>query len=140
MRKEFDASLVVTSKSLSLSEVGALLERQPQSGSHDKAEMHPSGKHWSVTIWRQNAHDQLASLEVQCLQLLDDMPPKCADLLADKSDIEVEISVAVYHDTVNCSVPIPANVVGALAAHRIGIQVITYPCGEVQNIREIAGA
>jgi hypothetical protein len=130
MGKEFDASLVITSKSLSLIELATLLERQPQSGSHDKGAPHSRGNTWGITIWRENARDQGASLEAQCLQLLGDMPSKCADLLADKSNFSVKIDVAVYHDSVNCSVPIPANVIEALAARGIAIEIVTYPCRE----------
>src|SRR5438034_1269714 len=100
MGRKFDVSLLITSKALSLTELAALLERPPQTGSHDKDEMHPRGSTWKTTIWRENARDPNAPFEVQCAQLLTDLPSKCSELIATKAeDIAVSLDVAAYFQT-----------------------------------------
>jgi hypothetical protein len=126
--KSFDVSLVVSSNVLSLSELASLLDCLPGSGSHDKDEPRSSGSRWEKTVWRQNARDADAPFDVQCAQVLHDMPPQCVELLADgENDITALLDVAVYFGTSYCSLVVPAEVVQALSARRMYFEVTMYP-------------
>ncbi|HEY4308627.1 MAG TPA: hypothetical protein VGN12_04160 [Pirellulales bacterium] len=119
---------MVTSKRMSLAELATALGRPPQAGSHDKGARHPSGKSWDVTIWRANSLDPSAALEVQSVQLLNDMPSACADLLATSpDDITVTLDVAVYFLTPYSSSIISPAMISALAGKGIQLEITSYP-------------
>jgi hypothetical protein len=144
MRKKFDVSLVVTSKNLSLSDLSALLERPPQTGSHDKDEVHPRGTTWNTTVWRLNANDGNAPCEVQCTQLLSDLPPKLQELLATRvGEIVAILDIAAYFQTAYLSLMIPPVIINDLSVKGIGIEVTAYPTEEplasLQSVETAAG-
>lgn len=113
MAATFDVGLIVTSRRLSLMELATRLGRKPQTGSHDKGEprgLKRSGLVWTCTVWRENVRDADASVYQQCSQLLRDMPPACAELLAaEPDDISVTLHVAVFYESAYCNFVAPRS-------------------------------
>lgn len=129
-RKEFDVSLVVLSNRLSLSELTSSLGCQPESGSHDRNEMRPTGAPWQSSLLRMNASDPDAPLETQCKVLLDSVPSQFVELLSAKSD-EISgayLDIATYFRTAYCSVTLSSAIVRRLSDLGIGLEITTYPC------------
>jgi hypothetical protein len=128
MTAQFDVGLVVTSQTLSLSELTLRLQREPQSGSHDKGAPRPSGAFWTISVWRENARDSNASLEAQCLQILKDVPPACMQLVeAAPDDVSISLDIAVFFEDAYLRVQLPSCVIGELAKRGIGLEVTGYP-------------
>lgn len=128
MAKNFDVSLLIRSRKLSLSELSSRLEREPQSGSHDKGS--PRGSvTWEYTFWRENACDADSSLYAQCSQLLRDIPPKCIELLvAEPDDISVWLDVALFYEGAYCEFDLPRKLIGELFASGVDFSITAYPC------------
>jgi hypothetical protein len=130
MALQIEVALVVMTNTMSLSELSKLLGRTPHSGSHDKGAMHPNGSTWPITTWCQNSSDPTAPFDLQCAQLLNDMPPECEKLLSRLPDeISGVLDVAAYFETANFSLDFPRELLDKLSAKGLGIQLSAYPCG-----------
>jgi len=129
-----DVGLKVTSHRLSLLDLAARLERDPQSGSHDNGSPRGSprsGLVWDCTIWRENARDEDATLEVKCKQLLFDMPPKCIELRESyPEDISVYLSIAIFYTGAYASVTLPRCLIREISNKDIDLDITCYPCCE----------
>lgn len=116
------------------------MERQPQPGSHDRGEQR--GKPgdsliWSCTVWREHARDSDASVYAQCTQLLREMPPICAELLATEADdISVILDVAVFYDGAYCDFMMPRSLIGQLAAKGVDFEITAYPVSHSAGAEE----
>jgi hypothetical protein len=137
MATTFEASLKVTSRTLSLAELTAGLGRGPQSGSHEKGSprgLSGSGLTWEYSVWRQNAPDADAPLETQCLTLLQEIVPKYKELLvAAPGDISVWLALVAYYEGAYFSLILPRNFVAELAKAGIDIEITCYPCGPAES-------
>ncbi len=129
----FNSAVVVTSCTLSLPELTARLGREPQSGSgsHNRGDQRGlpgQGLTWDRTIWRENAQDDKAPLYEQCSQLLQDMPPKCVELLlAEPNDIAVSLDIVVFYESAYVSFVLPSRLIRELCAKGIDVEVTVYP-------------
>ena len=130
MRSKYDVSLVITGEKLSLRDLSALLEREAQSGSHDKGDLRLDGSPWKTTVWRHNSTEPDASLEMQCDHLLDSLPLKYSDLRKTREDeLTANLNIAIFFETAYASVSLPATLIHKVAKAGIGIAITTYPCG-----------
>ena len=123
-----DISLVVESHSLSLMELSKRLEREPDSGSHNKGDPRAKDKVWGSTIWRENTFDASLSWCEQCFHLLQKLPPKCKDLLATAlDDISIFLDIAVFYESECLSFNMPKRLIDKLSENNVGINITIYP-------------
>jgi hypothetical protein len=138
--RQFDLSLIVCSGRLSLLDVATRLRREPEAGSHDKGDprgLPASGMRWDVTVWRQNARNPDSALAEQCSQLLADMPPGCAELVAaEQDDISVYLDIAVYFNTAYLALTLPRTVIRNLAEQAIALEITGYPVSSDGEVKE----
>jgi len=128
MARKCDVALVIQSGKFTLSELSARLERNSEPGSHEKGGLRPHGMPWERTVWRANASDNDAPLRAQCLQLVRDMPPKCAELMAaEPDDVSVWMDIALFFDTAYVTLTLGRDVISELAAKGIGLEITAYP-------------
>lgn len=122
----FLVCLDVISEALSLEDLSSLLGHQPSADSHDKGTARAWGSPWSHTIWRLNSQaPEEAALEEHCESVLaqasavnfDRIPP----------EVRVDLNIAVFFHTANCSVSLPAHYVAALAKLGVGLEITCYP-------------
>ena len=134
VNKQFDVGLVVTSKSLSLSDLARRLGRQPQAGSHGKGTPRTYGTPWAYSVWRENSLDGSASLEEQCLQLVEAIPRACRGLVeSNPEDVSVFLDIAVYFETAYASIKLRSKFLAKLATIGIDIDITAYPAGEASE-------
>lgn len=131
MSTTFDVSLVVMSRRLSLPELASRLEREPQTGSHDKRDLRRGDAAWGCTIWRGNSQDANAPWCEQCFRLLREMPPKCIELrTADPDDISVGLQVAAFYEAAYFDLTLPHGLMGELSRTGVDIEIVGYPVAE----------
>ena len=126
----WDVALIVESGKFSLSDLATRLERNPQSGSHDKGTPRFRGLLWERTYWRENARKPDAPLQQQCWQVLEDMPPKCSELIAaEPDDVSIYLCIAGFFETAYFSLILPHELIRDLSAKGVGLEIVGYPCG-----------
>jgi hypothetical protein len=108
-----------------------LLERQPAAGSHDRGRpkgLPGNGLTWETTMWRQGARNGSDSLSAQFLQLLEDLPPKCSELVAGRvDDIVMSVDVAVFYEEAYGTLCLSSDLIDELARKGVGVEATFYP-------------
>ncbi len=62
------------------------------------------------------------------MQVLSEWGAKCLQLSGtNPADITVCLDIAVFYDTANCTLELPAQLVSQVAEVRIGVDISTYP-------------
>ena len=129
--KRASVSLLVTSPSMSLSELSSKLGRASSSGSHNKGDVRAGAKlgkpNWPVTVWRfdSDAPDG-ASLQQNLERLAVQFPPaELKRILPPECDVSVDI--AIFFDTVDVSLQIPRRGLEIIDAYGAELEVSCYP-------------
>ncbi len=74
------------------------------------------------------------ALHSQLAQVLSDVPPKCAELLASRTnDISVCISAAVFFASTYVEVSLPHTMIGDIYRSGIDLEITGYPCSDVAS-------
>jgi len=124
----FEVGLIVTSRSLSLMELARPLGQEPAAGSHNKGDARIDGSRWETTVLWLNTRAAGAGLLAQCLQVLGDMPPKCAELAGGKADdLCVSLDVAAFYEGAYFNVVLPSDLIRELASKGVDVEITVYP-------------
>lgn len=122
----FSVCLDVISEVVSLEDLSSLLGRKPSADSHDRGAPRARGTQWSHTIWRLTSQaPEEAALEEHCESVLSQASTLNFDRIP--PEVRVDLNIAVFFDTVTCSVSIAPQCVAALAKLGIGLEITCYP-------------
>ncbi len=134
MANRCSVGLVFESAELSLSELSAILGREPPSGSHEKGEprgLPGRGLAWERSQWREDAPDANAPLLVQCESLLAGLPAGWMKLHHSSSeDVSAWLDIAVFFTSAYFSVTLPRSLLGEINARGVDLEITGYPCSE----------
>ena len=134
VKPNFDISLVVTSRNLSLTELSQILGKEPQSGSHCKGGARLTGEKWDCSVWRENARDTNADWRDQCLSLLREIPANWADLQSRyPDDISISLDMALFYDTAYASISMPPSLLREILHKNVGLEIAIYPVDETRE-------
>jgi hypothetical protein len=124
-------SLLVTSPSMSLTELSSKLGRSPSSGSHNKGDASAGAKlgkpPWSATVWRFDSDAPETAPVEQHLERLEIQFPAAALKQVLPSGCDVSVDIALYFDTVNVSATIPHRGIEIIDAYGAKLEVTCYP-------------
>ena len=129
--KKASVSLLITSPSMSLSELSSKLGRAPSSGSHNKGDISAGVKlgkpPWSVTVWRFDSdapesvaveqHLERLAVQFPATELNRVLPPGC----------EVAIDIALFFDTANVSLNITRRGLEIVDGYKAELEMTCYP-------------
>ncbi|MFO0775133.1 MAG: hypothetical protein U0172_10775 [Nitrospiraceae bacterium] len=127
--KEIEVGLLITSRTLSLSDISAHLGLPYASGSREKGSKLGKQEVLAMTVWRLDTPTGAAHrIETAFSELTTQVPPeRINSLLASAPDTAVWFDVAVYFDTPMAAVQIPKECVDIAAGYRAAIEVSYYP-------------
>ena len=132
--KRFSVSLDISSPSLTLGEISAIVGCTPSSSSHNKGDRRPSPdaseRVWEEAVWRLESRlrntDSLA-------RHLEDLIAQCAPMSLSPpgsllKDCTILVNIAVFFDTVNVSLSISLEEQKIISAYGASLSISCYPC------------
>lgn len=132
MPKDFDVSLVVASRKMSLVELNDAIGESPDHGSHSRGEPRDfRGRTWNASAWRKSARDESGSLESQCLQLLREIPRGALNIRAARpDDISIYLDIGCFFQSAYAAVSVSPAVSEELAKSGVSLELSAYPCSD----------
>lgn len=130
--KETKVSLVITTSSLSLSDLSSKIRLSHTGGSHDRGSPRPGGKGlWDTTVWRlDSAEPPPAHVNEHCQNIASQLPPQALfqpGILP--GDAKLYLDIAVFFSDAMYTLNLPSECLEVAKSYKAEIQVTCYPGG-----------
>lgn len=127
--QKLELSIDFRSQTVPLIELQNSIGVEPSDGSHDLRDVHPDGSLWAETRLRMTSSlGEYDSLERHLESLRDLISGARANAVRLPEDCQVDLDIAVFHDTPIASVDVPLHLLVEFPIPISSIHVTAYTC------------